>query len=221
MKPRTRKAKKPEATKKKPPFVVPDFTPVQWQAEWEEFLKARRLGLSFLLWAKQTKQWQAAWEESLKAEPPIVEQPKPKPEAIRRQGARRRDLAQSGVHLILWGTFQRVRKKSPTVDQAWKNLLPADRKKWFMSVSILCFSKDRPRIGDCIARAYLAAPDMTLIVLPALRRAAMGTTKAAYMAACYGWHDSDPMTMKNFTPAERDIRRRMRDALPEFVAETG
>ena len=220
MKPRTRKARKPKATKKKPSFVVPDFTPEQWQAEWEEFLKARRLGGSYPLWANQTKQWQAAWEESLKTQPPIAEQPKPQPEVIKRQGARRRDLAQSGCHLILWGTFQRVRKKSPTVDQAWKNLLPLGRKKWFMSVSILCFSKDGLTIGDCIASAYLTAPDMTLAVLPAMRRAAMGTTKDAYIAACYGWNDSDPITMKNFTPAERDIRRRMRNALPEFVAET-
>lgn len=216
-----KKASQREATKPKPPVVIPDFTPEQWQAEWDEFLKARRLGVSYPLWANQTKRWNVAWEESLKAEPPIAEQPKLKPEVTKRQGARRRDLAQSGVHLILWGTFQRVRKKSPTVDQAWKNLLPLDRKKWFMSVSILCFSKDRPTIGDCFACAYLAAPDMTLAALPALRRAAMGTTKTAYVAACYGWDDSDPMTMKNFTPAERDIRRRMRAALPEFVAETG
>jgi hypothetical protein len=33
-----------------------------------------------------------------------------------------------------------------------------------MSVSILCFSEDEPRIGEYFARAYLAAPDMTLAV---------------------------------------------------------
>jgi hypothetical protein len=113
-----------------------------------------------------------------------------------------------------------VRKKSSTVNQAWKKLSPQDRKKWFMSVSILCFSEDEPTIGECFARAYLAAPDMTLAVLPALRRSAMGTTKADYIAACYGWHDPDPQTMKNLSAAEINVRSRMRNALTEFIAET-
>jgi hypothetical protein len=51
-----------------------------------------------------------------------------------------------------------------------------------MSVSILCFSEDEPRIGEYFARAYLAAPDMTLAVLPALRKAAKATTKSDYIA---------------------------------------
>jgi len=213
MKPRPRKAKKTQATSKKLAFVVPaDFSP---------------------------KQTQVAWEEFLKAQPTIDEQPKPMPEIGQsdhhaklrsyspplnglpnKQGRPRRDLKKSGVHLILWGAFQRVRKKSPSVEVAWGELSSQNRKKWFMSVSSLCFSKDGPTIGDCFSRAYLAAPDMTLAVLPALRRAALGTTKVAYIAACYGWHDPDPKTMKYFTSAERDIRRRMRNALDEFVAET-
>ena len=113
-----------------------------------------------------------------------------------------------------------MRKKSSTVNQAWRILSPLDRRKWFMSVSILCFSEDEPRIGEYFARAYLAAPDMTLAVLPALRKAAQATTKSDYIAACYGWHDPDPKTGKKFSAAEINVRSRMRRALTEFIAET-
>lgn len=214
MKPRTRKTGATGTAETKPAFVVPaDFTPKQAQVVWEEFLKAQ---------------------------PTTAEQPKPRPEIrmsdhlsklrsdtppligpTKKQGRPRRDLEKSGVHLILWGTFQRVRKKSPKVAEAWSGMAPQARKDWFMACALLCFSSDPGMIGSYFARAYLSAPDATLAILPVMRATAKNTETADYRAWCYGWKDEDAKTMKMFSATERDIRRRCRNALAEFVAETG
>ena len=137
------------------------------------------------------------------------------------QGRPRLHIAETGVHLILWGTLSRIRKKANSpVQAAWAALSPADRKAWLLAISMLCFSDNSRTVGNSFARAYALAPDATLAVLPAMRAAALATTEEVYRAACYGWHDPDGKTMKQFTQTERDVRRRMRKALAEFVAET-
>jgi hypothetical protein len=135
------------------------------------------------------------------------------------QGRPRQDLTQGGVHLLLYPAFKRWLGKSAKHRAQWE-ALPDRRHYTLLLCSIAMLPTDTNTLQRPLFYCYRVAPDLTLAALLVLRPRAEKITREAYHAATVNPTYGDEITRHKLTANEASIRKRARESLEHFIADT-
>jgi hypothetical protein len=115
-------------------------------------------------------------------------------------------------HALLWGAF----KKSVRGKKSWRKIPDINREKFFRALaSIAMLPDDSPNVRGPLAFAYGISADLTLEVLPTLRRAAQKITCATYKTAI-----GSVSAEEKLTKGQRDLNSKLQRARGEFVVRS-
>ena len=218
MKPRTRKAKKPEATKPTPPVVFPkfakEFTDEEWKPFWADICEAAEKAES--LDAAELADFQTAQKHRSNhlANVRADAAKRPRTRSARPIGKLPLALERGGLDAVLWPWMKRWIENPQNKNTGEWGLI-ADQGRYLCALVNLAM---RPNSKEAKAQRVFTdsvAPSLTRRVLPMLRRRISKMTPEDYFAVT---QNPSPDGVK-FSPRSHDKRAKLRAglaSLPKF-----
>ncbi len=156
-----------------------------------------------------------------RSQPTPIQRPPPST-AKRFQGRPRKDLTleETGLHYLIWPGFTRLLRKSKKMASLWAPV--PDKRNYFISLSAVAFFTPETELSQmCLVTCFKVAPDLTCMVIPGLRRSAAKIVfTGKHRAAVSNPPEEDSKRLDKISAQDADLRRRIREAVTDFMART-
>ena len=156
-----------------------------------------------------------------RSQPTPIQRPPPST-AKRFQGRPRKDLKleETALHYLIWPGFRRLLRKSKKMSSLWAAV--DGKRDYFICLSTVAFfTPESEFFKMCLVTCFKVAPDLTCMVIPRLRRSAAKIDfTGKHRAAVSNPPEEDSKRLDKISAQDADLRRRIREAVPDFMART-